>query len=296
MSVFDCRMMAMFFTPIEPAAGLVRRMHALEQTPGVLSVSLIHGFPWGDTPAYGTRVLVITDDDPALGARIAEGFGREVVAERGRTMTSLIPVTQAVEMALNPTDECLVLADFADNAGAGSPSDATWLIGALMQAGIEDAAAAFVFDPVAVQIAKAAGVGAHIDLRVAGKTSSFSGPPLDLKVEVLNIFPDAIHDIGVVVAPLGDVAVVRAPGRFDLVLTTLRNQCFAPRGFSAFGVKAREKKVLVVKSMQHFYGPFRRLSSRIAYVDSPGVASLDLVALPFEHIDRSIWPFGEGRI
>ena len=47
-AMFDCRMVSMWRTPVEPTRGFVDRMTALEGKAGVLSVSFAHGFPWGD--------------------------------------------------------------------------------------------------------------------------------------------------------------------------------------------------------------------------------------------------------
>jgi microcystin degradation protein MlrC len=292
MHVADCGMMDMFFTPIEPAATLVREMTALESEPGILSVSLIHGFPWGDVADFATRTLVVTDGANPHGAAVAQALAERVFAMRGKARTPLISVAEAVAMAhAHSASTPLVLADFADNAGAGAPSDSTYLIGGLIDAGVANAGAAFIFDPVAVQIATAAGVGARLPLRIGGKTCAFSGPPLDLDVAVVALAEDGEHDVKIVRAALGDVAVVRGPGDFDLVLTSKRSQCFAPNAFSVFGVDPRKKRVLVVKSMQHFYTGFSRISRDIAYVGTPGVASLDLNALPFTQVRRDLWPF-----
>src|SRR5690606_30661263 len=69
-SVFDCRMVDVYFTDRAPMRGFVDAMTAEEAEPGVLSVSLVHGFPWGDVPEMGTQMLVYTDARPELGAGI----------------------------------------------------------------------------------------------------------------------------------------------------------------------------------------------------------------------------------
>lgn len=292
MRVADCGMMDMFFTMIEPTSGLVRRFRDAEARPGVLSTSLIHGFPWGDVADFGTRTLVVADADANLAQALADELAAQTRALRGQCMTPLMPVRQAVEVARTWAGPGpLVMADFADNPGAGSPSDSTWLIGALIEGGVTDACAAFLFDPVAVEIAKAAGKGAKMPLRIGGKTCSFSGHPLDLDVEVLRIAEDVIYDFFVMQAPLGDVAVVRTGSGFDLVLTSQRCQCFTPSAFEMFGIEPAQKRVVVVKSMQHFAFAFGPMAGQIVYVDSPGAASLDLKSLPFQKADRSLWPF-----
>lgn len=294
MAAHDCGMIDMIFTQQEPAAGLVRLMKEMESRPGVLSVSLIHGFPWGDVPDFGAKALVITDDDASQAQALAGELSDALNAIRGATRTPLTTVADAVQAALSPISPPLVLADFADNPGAGCPGDATWLIGALIQAGVRDAAAGLIFDPMAVEIAKAAGSGARMPLRIGGKMCAFSGPPLDLDVEICSITTDAIYDCRVLQIPLGDVAFVRVADSFDLVITSKRSQCFSPNAFTDFGVDLTAKSVIVVKSMQHFKAGFDRMAGSVLYVDSPGAANLDIKSLPYQRIDRTIWPFTTG--
>lgn len=294
-SVADCRMIAFYYTPVEPMKEYVADLRAAEARPGVLSASLIHGFPWGDVPHYGTKLLIYTEDDAPLGDAVASEFADKLRALRGQTMTPLISVGDAVAEALasTPDQKPLVLADFSDNVGAGCPGDTTHLIGALIDSDVTDMAAAFIFDPVAVQLATAAGVGGRLPLRVGGKACALSGRPMDLEVEVTHLASGAIHDVVVAQFDLGDVAVVKTPGNNHLVLTTQRAQCITPAAFTDFGIDLASKRVLVPKSMQHFFIMFSRLSDRIRYVDSPGVATMSLDALPFRQIDKTIWPFSE---
>lgn len=293
-SVVDCRMIAFYYTPVEPMKSFVADLRAAEARPGIVSASLIHGFPWGDVPHYGTKLLVYSED-LATGDAVATEFADKLRGLRGRTMTALVSVADAVGEATAASDDTkpLVLADFSDNVGAGCPGDTTHLISALIAAGVTDMAAAFIFDPVAVQLATAAGVGGRLPLRVGGKACSLSGQPMDLDVEVTHLASGAIHDVIVAQFDLGDVAVVRTEGNNHLVLTTQRAQCITPAAFTDFGIDLSTKRVLVPKSMQHFYIMFSRLSDRIRYVDSPGVATMSLNALPFRHIDKTIWPFTE---
>ncbi len=294
-SVYDCRMLTMFFTTLEPSAGLVALMRQAEAEPGVLSVCLAHGFPWGDVPQAGARLLVYTDGDAALGEAVAARIGRAVIETRGRTTGAFVTAEEAVARARAWTGPGpLVLADTADNVGGGAPGDSTLVLGPLIEAGIADAAAAFVFDPIAVQIAMAAGVGARMPLRVGGKASARSGPPLDLDVEVRHLERGAILGAGSERLALGDVAVVRTGAAFDLVLTSVRCQCYHRRGFQQFGIDAKAKRVLLVKSMQHFVGGFQKIAGEIVRVDSPGAASLNLRSFAYRNLDAGMWPFGDG--
>ncbi|MBU6166076.1 MAG: M81 family metallopeptidase [Alphaproteobacteria bacterium] len=292
MASSDCRMISLFYTPVEPMRGFVAAMTRAEQEPGILSVSLIHGFPWGDVAEMGTRMLVISDGDAAKAQSAADGFAQLLQSFRGSTMTPLVPVVEAVKTAAGHNGEApLVLADFADNCGAGAPSDATFLLDALIRADVPDVAIAFLHDPQAIDLCKAGGVGARMPLRVGGKTSRFSGPPLDLDVEVMHIAENARHDFGIGHFEAGTVVVVRTGRNVDIVMSSNRIQCITPAAFSDFGIDPASKRVLVPKSMQHFYIMFSRLGGPVLYVESPGVASMDLPNLPYARINRDIWPF-----
>ncbi|MET0208513.1 MAG: M81 family metallopeptidase, partial [Burkholderiaceae bacterium] len=64
-AVFDCKMVGLWHTTREPMKAFVQRMQSLEGQDGVLSVSLGHGFPWGDVPESGAKLWVVTDNDEA---------------------------------------------------------------------------------------------------------------------------------------------------------------------------------------------------------------------------------------
>ncbi|MEO0773085.1 MAG: M81 family metallopeptidase, partial [Pseudomonadota bacterium] len=81
MARFDCRMVHLYLTKSDPMRGFVDRLSSLEQG-DVLSISLMHGFPWGDVADVGAQMLVITDDDAAQAQDMAETLGREFFALR----------------------------------------------------------------------------------------------------------------------------------------------------------------------------------------------------------------------
>ena len=67
----DCEMIATVHTSREPARSFVDRLQAMEGKDGMLSISIAHGFAWGDVPEMGTKVLVYADGDEAK----AQGAG-----------------------------------------------------------------------------------------------------------------------------------------------------------------------------------------------------------------------------
>lgn len=96
MAAFDCRMIGWYPTTKDPMRGITDRAVALEREPGVLSISLVHGFPWADVADVGTKVLVIADGDADLAAMKARELGLALYAER----EALLPVLPTLSAAL----------------------------------------------------------------------------------------------------------------------------------------------------------------------------------------------------
>ena len=60
--------------------------------------------------------------------------------------------------------------------------------------------------------------------------------------------------------------------------------------YTQLGVDLAAKKIIVVKSSQHFHAAFSKVAKHIIYVGAPGAVTLDLNALPYRKIRRPKWP------
>ena len=76
MALFDCRMIGLYLTSYEPLRSFVDEILAMEGKDGILSISLVHCFPWADVPTCGAQALAITDGDADKAAQVAKEIGR----------------------------------------------------------------------------------------------------------------------------------------------------------------------------------------------------------------------------
>ncbi len=296
-STFDCRMIDVFPTSREPMRSFVDRMKALQGKDGVLSVSLIHGFMAADVPEMGTRMMVVTDDRAADGAALAERLGRELFALRGTTKMDTITLEEAVAFAADaPADgPPLLLADMWDNPGGGTAGDNTRLTAALIEAGVKGLAVATLWDPMAASLARGAGEGTELEMRIGGKTHASSGPPIDGTFEVRRVADPAWQSFGGSKVTLGLSAVLRPVGTdTDIIVNSNRTQAFEPDIFRNLGIEPAEKRVLLVKSTNHFYAGFAPEVSQVLYVAVPGSYPSDPASAPYRKVRRDIWPIMEA--
>ncbi len=289
MAVYDCRLVSTFHPHKSPLRGIVDRMKAIEGKDGVLSVSFGHGFPWGDVADVGAKMLVVTDNDPQKAARVAGEFGREIYDAREEMRHDYLTIDAALDQALAARGGPVVLADVSDNAGGGAPGDSTFILRRIIERGIEDVASCLYWDPIAVRMCREAGEGATLDLRIGGKVGKASGDPLDLTVRVRRIASGITQRFGPTPLSIGDAVWVSA-GSVDIVLNTLRTQTFHPECMTALGLDLAAKKIVVVKSSNHFRAGFEPIASDILYVGGPGALQPRFDELPFTKLAKSYWP------
>jgi microcystin degradation protein MlrC len=60
--------------------------------------------------------------------------------------------------------------------------------------------------------------------------------------------------------------------------------------FSNFGIDPKARKILVVKSNQHFYASFSKIAAQVIYAEGDGPLPRDIRKLPWAKVQRPIWP------
>ncbi|KGJ03026.1 hypothetical protein IT41_15545 [Paracoccus halophilus] len=290
MAICETGMISLWRTSDEPMAGFVRDMQAAEASGEALSVSFIHGFPWTDVPFSSAKMLVICDDDDQAAEAVARKFARRIVALRDQTGPRQFDMDPGIDHALSLPEGPVVLVDTGDNAGAGASSDSTFLLRRLLDREIGNVATGLYWDPIAVRICMDAGEGAILRLRVGGKCGPESGDPLDLCVEVRRILPAASQTFVDAPAPMGDSVWIRTGDEVDVILTSIRCQTLHPDAFEQFGIDLRRKRLVCVKSLQHFYDGFVRLTPHIVYLSVPGALDMNFARIPYTRRDGDYWP------
>lgn len=289
--VADCHMILVLHTTREPVRSFVDRLSQLERADGILSISVVHGFPWGDVADMGTKVLVYSDGDRLHGQLLADSLAEELVAMREMLTLHYPDIDCAIDECLASETNPVVLADSADNAGGGAPGDSTFILGRLLERGIGSAALGPLCDPGAVRIAFEAGVGARLRMRIGGKVGPVSGSPLDVECTVKVLCADMMMSgLAATTTPLGDCALVDVQG-VEVVLCSVRCQGIDIDFFTQLGCNPCLKKIVVVKSSQHFLASFSKITDKVIYVDSPGALCTDFRMLSYRKIQRPKWPF-----
>jgi microcystin degradation protein MlrC len=289
MAAFDCRMINTYRTTEQPLRGFVDKMMAMEGKNGVLSVSLSHCFPWADVPDIGAKTIVITDGNQAQASTLASDLGKEFFGLRHKIAPKFLLLDEALDQALALEGKPIVIADVADNAGGGAPGDNTAFLRRILERGIRDCASGFYWDPMAVKFCQEAGVGATFNLRLGGKMGPTSSMPIDIRVTVRALADSVTQRFGDAPVNLGASAWITTEG-VDLVVNSLRTQVFHPEGFTKLGIDLSQRKIVVVKSTQHFHAGFAPIAKKILYATTAESWHQNFGAIPYTKLKRPYWP------
>jgi microcystin degradation protein MlrC len=281
-------------TPSPPCKPMYDRADAQLRLPGVLSNSVLLGFPYADVEEMGSAFLVITDNDPALAQRLADELAAYLVEHRREFAGHFVEIDAAIDQALrSPQPACLL--DMGDNVGGGAPADGTFMAHALHR---RPGVAAFVAlcDPQSAQQARDAGVGARLTLAMGGKTDRQHGEPLVAEVTVISLHDGVLHEPqprhgGRTEFRMGPTAIVRTDGGLTLQLTTLRMPPATLSQVTGCGLDPRSFSILVAKGVQAPVAAYETVCPTIIRVNTSGCTCADMTKMTFAHRRRPLFPF-----
>jgi microcystin degradation protein MlrC len=281
-------------TGIEPLAGLVRESVAMARpAPGFLDVTIFAGFSYADVPNCGFSVLAVADDPVEAGRVVAElsariAAMREDLLHRDLVLDMQTGVDQAVARA--GTGRPVILLEHADRC-----NDSTYLLRALLERGVTNAAIPYVWDPNAAAAAAAAGVGATVTLDVGGHSSARAGGPVRMTATVRSVGEVEYRTTGAYMngrlVQLGLTAMLDVGGLMVSVVSRA-TLTVDEDPFVQFGLRAQDFDIIVLRSKTHFRAAYEPIAECILIVDTPDWGPADLTTLPYRQIDRdAIYPF-----
>ena len=277
-----------------PMIEWAERARDYEKRPGVYVVSINGGFGAADIEEVGPTVLVTAERGSDHGP-FAKQLAREVWERRAVPFDAFLSPEEAAAMARDwRGDKPLVIADYGDNPGAGAYGDTTSLLQAMLRAGVRDACFGPMIDPEAAALLHRHRVGERVALALGGKTDPrFGGPPLTLTATLTGLYDGWFAGDGPMIGGQrhchGPTATLDVEGIAVLVVTH-PGQMLDQQQFRAFGIQPDGKRVIALKSQQHFRAAFTPIAGKIVVADGGGLSTSDLSRFPFERVRRPIYP------
>lgn len=286
-------------TDIGPMIERIAAARTYEKKEDVFAVSVNAGFASADVREVGPTVTVTGQGNFAAHTAFAETIADDIWNRRFEVLNDYLSATEAAAIAATyePDNGPLVIADYADNPGAGGYGDSTDLLRELLNAGVTNACFAPMVDGEVVQTLQTAVVGEHVQLTLGGKTDpDFGGGPLVVKAELVSLSDGHFTGDGLMIHGLhgsfGPSAVVRVDG-IEILVVTIPRQILDLQQFKAFAIDPQSKNVVALKSMQHFRAAFEPIAGPIIVCDSGALCTPCYGRLPYRNVPRPIFPLDQ---
>ena len=281
------------FSGAEPMVSLYQDLAQYDNAPSSWC-EFATGFPAADIHDAGPAILAQAasrDDAESM----AEEMFQSLLDAESQFKSVLFPPDDAVARAISShaaTNTPVVIADVEDNAGAGSPSDTTGLLRALMDAKANNVLLGMMNDPEVARLAHVTGVGGIIDTPLGGK--AFEGdPPIDHQFEVIALSDGQFAFSGEMYrgfhADAGLSALIKPVGYdISIAISSKRCQCLDQAIFTHLGQDPKKAGIIVVKSTVHYRADFDDIAPIVINASANGLTPCRLADAPFANLRQGL--------
>jgi len=288
-------------TDIGPMIERIASARRYEKQADVFAVSINAGFAGADITEVGPTVLVTGQGNFTAHRAFAETIADDIWNKRFDVLNDYLSVSEAAAIAATykPDQGPLIIADYADNPGAGGYGDSTALLCAMLEAGVTNACFGPMVDGEAVEELHSSVAGKRVQIVLGGKTDPlYGGGPLTLEAELVSVSDGHFIGDGPMIHGLhgsfGPSAVLRVGG-VEILLVTIARQILDLQQFRAFGIDPESKHVVALKSMQHFRAAFEPIAGHVIVCDSGALCTPRYDRLPYKNIPRPIFPLDQAE-
>ncbi len=280
-------------TANEPCISLYAYANQLAAEPGILALSIQHGFPYADVHEMGTSIIVVADGDYEKALSVAKKLEAYILERKQSFVGKKTDIPSALNL-INDSVKPVLLLDMGDNVGGGGPANNS----CILEAFEESKKYKFfvcMYDPQAVIDASLHEQGEQFDLTVIG-TGKDGLKTLKLNVKLLRISDGTFQESnprhgGQINFRMGKTVVVSTKEGGIIMLTSLRVMPFSLQQLISQGVVPSEFDAIVAKGVNAPIAAYAPVCPTIIQVNTPGVTQADMTLFDYQQRRKPLFPF-----
>ena len=280
-------------TANEPCISLYAYANQLSAEPGILALSIQHGFPYADVHEMGTSIIVVADGDYEKALSVAKKLEAYILDHKNSFVGKKNDIPSALNL-INDSAKPVCLLDMGDNVGGGGPANNS----CILEAFEESKKYKFfvcMYDPQAVIDASSHQQGEQFELTVIG-TGKDGLKTLKLNVKLLKISDGTFQESnprhgGQINFRMGKTVVVSTKEGGVIMLTSLRVMPFSLQQLISQGVVPSEFDAIVAKGVNAPIAAYAPVCPTIIQVNTPGVTQADMTLFDYQQRRKPLFPF-----
>ncbi len=271
----------------------------------IFNVSIFGGFVFGDTPKNGVAIVVTGRDDGDAARGLSAEIAERGWADRQRFRKQLTPLHEAVSLAVrvgkDASAAAIIFSDSGDNPGGGGLGTTTWLLAALVEAGVRGLLFGSFCDARLAAEAHRLGVGAGFEAVFNQDCESEFSKTFAVPAKVVALGDGEVVGRRGLYAnrslELGPVCALEigSEGGIHVVVISHRRQTADPMFFEMLDLDIGAARTVCVKSRGHFRAGFDLWfpPGQVYEVDTPGLTSPVLERFHWRNLPRPVYPLDE---
>lgn len=283
-------------TSTDPCLGLYQLAAELSQKKGVISISILLGFPYADVKEMGSAVLVVTDNGPDLAVEVSQEIAAYLESRHRTFLGEKISVGEAIGV-ISKSAKPVLLLDMGDNVGGGASGDSTVLLHALEK---YKSFKSFICinDPEAVSVLESLAPNGYVEISIGSKANQESGQPFKANVRLKQLVDGKFTETeprhgGQVFFDMGNTAIVETSNKTTIMVTSQRTVPFSLEQLLHFGIAPKDFDVIVAKGVHAPVAAYGPVCPTVIRVNTPGVTTADMRGLTYKKRKVPLYPFEE---
>lgn len=275
-----------------PFTEILQYFDDYKQKNNLIDISLFHGFIYADTPNTTTSVTVVADCDAQ---KHADHLAKYIWDMREFFVPKCLTPGEAMDLAVASKKEgYIVINEFSDNPGGGTPGDGTHLLREFLTRDLPGTIFGYIYDPAAVDFLANHKVGDVVSFYLGGRTEKIHGEPIYIENAKICCISDGNF---IQTSPMFEgipattsTSVRVKVGNVDIIICSYLRQTFDDRPFVVTGADVSQYRYVGLKSAHHFKAFFKDRAAEIIPCDPPGLQSSNMTLYSFKKLPRPIFP------
>ncbi|TCW15040.1 microcystin degradation protein MlrC [Raoultella sp. BIGb0138] len=281
-----------------PFKAIIDFGNVLKNDKKIIDFSVYQMQPWLDIP-HPNSAVVVAADSPEDAAKYARQLAQMLYDQRHAFSVKLMPIGDVITRASDPDEKKpVILVDSADSCNAGAAGDNMAAAAEILLSGSGLRAATVVNDEQAARQAHRLGVGATAEFTL-GASRDKRSQAIKVQAYVKSLHDGVFRQEGPagrgMIQRIGATAVLSV-GNLDIVVCEWMAGNGDPQLYRAHGIEPTLYDLLVVKASTSFRVAYEKLAGVIYEANTPGSASSDLTALPFEKLPQTLYPWTDNEL
>ena len=259
---------------------------------GILSASILLGFPYADVYEMGASLIVISNGDRDIGNVAIKKIENYMISNKGLFVGTKHEIASLINK-VNTIEKPVLLLDMGDNVGGGAPGNSIYLLNQLEDAGIKNTFIC-IYDSVCVATLMDVEIGASVEINFGESHEKVEAKKRQVTLVWKGHGKFDEHKPrhgGQIHFDMGNIAIVKTNNQDVVMLTSLRIAPYSLVQLTAFNIDPASFNAIVAKGVNAPIAAYADVCKNVIQMNTPGVTQADVTQLNYKKRRVPLFPF-----